>query len=288
MMRAFGKEVRVDFEEGPLGLQLADVNRRVLVTGIETGDDDRPSQAERSGNIEIGHQITCIGGRSCLGLSMRQVLAIMQEESRPMTVTFQPLIIPNFPRNDREVVYSKLSGGNNLVSTGKTYELTFEGRQLGINVGDWKDEKGNNLVVVSQLLHDELSDIQLGDKIISIGTRSESNEWELEMLRNAEYTEIAGRIRAATRPVKLVFERMKIVSPLEIELESKKERKKTRCTSCDKPVYQSANFCWSCGFHLKQENKELIDLDEPQVYSNCESEDLLDFSTPDSELEGLF
>mmetsp|Transcript_16580 Transcript_16580/g.32134 ORF Transcript_16580/g.32134 Transcript_16580/m.32134 type:complete len:413 (-) Transcript_16580:198-1436(-) len=167
LMQACGKTVRVEFQKGPLGLQLADVGPRVLVTALENNSSGEPGQAKRSGVIEVGHQVVAVAGRSCLNLSMRELLHLIAEAERPMFVDFQPLIIPKFPSRDRETIFSQLGEDGELEVCGEPYEVEFHEKFLGLNVGNV-----HGIVVVSQFMDggdpETLKPISLGDRLLEV------------------------------------------------------------------------------------------------------------------------
>mmetsp|Transcript_10456 Transcript_10456/g.20608 ORF Transcript_10456/g.20608 Transcript_10456/m.20608 type:complete len:812 (+) Transcript_10456:106-2541(+) len=83
--------VRVVFQNGPLGLQISDVGKRVLVTSFERNSDGSMGQAEKSGLVHFGYQVVKVGQSDCEGMSMHQIGMLVQKQKRPVAITFRKL-----------------------------------------------------------------------------------------------------------------------------------------------------------------------------------------------------
>jgi len=291
-MQAHGKSVVVEFNKGPLGLQLADVGKRVLVTAFQDTLAGTSGQAEMSGKISIGNQVVSIAGRSCMNMSMRQILDIIGEADRPVKIEFQPLVIAQYAKKGTESIFSKLGDDGELEVCGETYEVEFSNQFLGLNVCNLQ-----GMVVVSQFMEggniDILNRVNLGDRIVQARAKPKSedcDEWKTINCRKVDFADVAAFVRDAGRPVFLSFEPTKIVRrPVKRKIQKKpsfasslisKPAKKPRCPKCHTKGPAKSNFCWHCGYNLagvpfnEQDEKadssgELLSLEDP-------SEDLLD------------
>jgi len=85
------EDVNVVFHKGPLGLQISDVGKRVLVTSFENNPDGSVGQAQKSGLIHFGYQIIRIGKESCEGLTMHQIGMMVSKHKRPVVIGFRKL-----------------------------------------------------------------------------------------------------------------------------------------------------------------------------------------------------
>ncbi|GBG25745.1 Hypothetical Protein FCC1311_019642 [Hondaea fermentalgiana] len=307
LMQACGKVIRVEFDRGPLGLQLADVGPRVLVTALEDCPDGSPGQARRSGLVEVGHQVVAIAGRSCLNLTMKELLRLISIASRPMTVDFQPLIIPKFPSKDSETIFSRLGDDGELEVRGEPYEVEFPQKFLGLNIGHVR-----GLVVVSQFMNggdsEVLRPISLGDRLLEVKSRrkvsgddsasasfedlsdSGAQQWKVHDCRQLDFAQIAAIVRDAGRPVRIVFEPTEIVRRLvkRHSLRSKQSstgsgsmwgirpRGKPKCPSCRVRGPTGANFCWKCGYRITRAEEESEAPQDADLIGQFEDEDVKD------------
>ncbi|GBG33470.1 Hypothetical Protein FCC1311_096932 [Hondaea fermentalgiana] len=92
--------VCVVFRSGPLGLQISDVGKRVLVTSFENNPDGSMGQAEKSGMVHFGYQVVKVGQSECEGMSMHQIGMLVQKQKRPVAITFRKLYERRNPADD--------------------------------------------------------------------------------------------------------------------------------------------------------------------------------------------
>ena len=83
--------VSVVFQEGPLGLQISDVGKRVLVTSFDHGPDGGPGQAEASGIVHFGYQVIRVGKMDVEGLNMQEIGKLVAKQRRPVVIEFRKL-----------------------------------------------------------------------------------------------------------------------------------------------------------------------------------------------------
>jgi hypothetical protein len=83
--------VSVVFQEGPLGLQISDVGKRVLVTSFDNGPDGGPGQAEASGIVHFGYQVIRVGKMDVEGLNMQEIGKLVAKQRRPVVIEFRKL-----------------------------------------------------------------------------------------------------------------------------------------------------------------------------------------------------
>jgi len=288
LMKAVGEVVTVEFQEGPLGLQLADIGRRVLITAFDKSG--QKGQAERCGKLEVGFQVVSVGGRSTLGLPMKGVLDLIATCARPVEMQFQPLIIPRTPSKHRESIQMKLGPKGVLRPYGETYQVHFEKRFLGMNVGNVQ-----NMVVVSQYVdgvtEEVTSKVNLGDQLVGLYCpgKGKNDEWVYQDCKNMDYVDVAASVRKAGRPIRLEFQPMRIVEKTKSKKkmstegsEVLEEKRNTRspanagetCTSCGSARENDAKFCWNCGFKMEPSRLEQA---SDEIPKHQDEGDLLSF-----------
>lgn len=85
------EEVDVKFDEGPLGLRLAEgkvCGEPAYVAAFTEMPDGGPGQAEKSGKLHIGDILARVNGEVVLSLGYIDALGYVRGSSRPMTLTF--------------------------------------------------------------------------------------------------------------------------------------------------------------------------------------------------------
>lgn len=83
--------VTVVFQSGPLGMQISDVGKRVLVTSFDSAPDGTPGQAEKSGLVHFGNQVIRVGNVNVEGMNMKEIGIVVQKQSRPVAIQFRKL-----------------------------------------------------------------------------------------------------------------------------------------------------------------------------------------------------
>jgi len=78
------RRLRVCFEEGPLGLQILDVDG----VGVLVWEVSGQAAVNSEGRLRMGARVDAVGGESTLGMSMEEVFALVKEKGRPLEIDF--------------------------------------------------------------------------------------------------------------------------------------------------------------------------------------------------------
>lgn len=141
---------------------------------IEDNPDGTPGQAERSGMVFFGSQVVSLGGRSVIGMSMKELRKLVSTAPRPVTIGFQKMVTssgaplvapPNItaapaeavgPRQgrtddvtksqrraskspSRQKVLNMLRHADKLETAGLPYAVRFRKGVIGLKIANAKD-----------------------------------------------------------------------------------------------------------------------------------------------------
>ena len=253
---AVGEPVAVEFQEGRLGLQIADCNGRVLVTSFENELDGRMGQAQRCGKIQYASQVVAVAGQSTDGLSMKQVRRLVAKASRPLEIKFQPMklesgdmlvapppIVPSprsgkfrrkstGPASDRMRILECIRRSADLEEVGDPFRVRFHGGVIGLKIAS-----AGERVLVSGFEKrpdgrpaqaERVNCVEVSDQVIEVAG---------EPCDGLDFRGVARMVAAAERPVIITFQPVKLAVG----------GRRVYCDQCGARGWADAKYCFSCG-----------------------------------------
>lgn len=260
----------VTFGEGRLGVQIADINGRILVSCFEDNPDGTPGQAQRSGIVKFASQIVAVNSRSVVGMNIKELRKLVAQAPRPIDITFQKmktssgaeLIAPpnitvggsgaaasssdNGVKRGSNLLASKTTDPNRarliemirdpskLETAGSPYSVRFRQGMIGLKIAN-----AGTRVLVSGFERgpknemaqaERVKTIQIGDQLIAVGNKS---------CLHLDYRGCARLVASAERPVVLTFVPIRYVG--------KDQKARVMCYSCSAVNWNSSTYCRMCG-----------------------------------------